>query len=384
MNHAAENPATVLIVNDNQIQLDLLRELLEAEAYKIFVADNAERALEIAGAVRLDIVISDVVMPGMNGMELCRRLKRDSRTAPIPFLLISAIRKEDAALLEGFAAGADDYLEIPFRHEELLVKVARLIERHRVERRYRDIVEQAADIIYTRDINGTIQTINDAGARFFGKPAFELVGQPLSDWIPEEAEAVHASSSQYAQTFEPVRFTDEVMNAAGESRFLEGIVTVARDAQGQCLGVRGVIRDVTDHRRAELALQKQNEEYRLLFEANPCPMYLCDEKTLALIAVNQAAIDKYGYSHEEFLQMTALDIRPAEDIPRLQSYLAKQEDSHAAAGVWQHQKKDGTVIEVEVNWHKLDFAGRAAYLVMANDVTEKRRAGFWPSRLKCW
>src|SRR5947199_167024 len=92
-------------------------------------------------------------MPGMNGMELCRRLKRDSRTAPIPVLLISAIRKEDAALLEGFAAGADDYLEIPFRHEELLVKVARLIERHRVERRYREIVEQAADIIYTRNFH---------------------------------------------------------------------------------------------------------------------------------------------------------------------------------------------------------------------------------------
>src|SRR5438067_5571470 len=374
MNQAAENPATVLIVNDNQVQLDLLRDLLEAEAYKIFVADNAERALEIASAVRLDIVISDVVMPGMNGMELCRRLKRDSRTAPIPVLLISAIRKEDAALLEGFAAGADDYLEIPFRHEELLVKVARLIERHRVERRYRDIVEQAADIIYTRDTNGTLRTINDAGARFFGKPAFELVGQPLSDWIPEEAEAVHASSSQYAQTFEPVRFTDEVMNAAGESRFLEGIVTVERDAQGQCHRVRGVVRDVTDRRRAELALQKQNEEYRLLSEANPCPMYLCDEETLAFIAVNQAAIDKYGYSHEEFLQMTALDIRPAEDIPRLQSYLAKQEKSHAAAGVWQHKKKDGTVIEVEVNWHKFDFAGRAAYLVMANDVTEEKRA----------
>src|SRR5947199_7813890 len=191
MNQAAKNPATVLIVNDNQVQLDLLRELLEAEAYKIFVADNAERALEITSTVRLDIVISDVVRPGMNGMELCRRLKRDSRTAPIPVLLISAIRKEDAALLEGFAAGADDYLKIPFRHEELLVKVARLIERHRVERRYRDIVEQAADIIYTRDMDGFIRSINQAGARFFGRPAFELIGQPLSSLIGEEAAALN-------------------------------------------------------------------------------------------------------------------------------------------------------------------------------------------------
>src|SRR5256714_9305284 len=227
MSKLAENPATVLIVNDDQMQLDLQRDLLEPEGYKVFVAQNGPRALEITRTIRVEIIISDVVMPEMNGMELCRRLKKDPHTAGIPLLLVSGIRKEEASLLEGFQAGADDYLEIPCRHEELLVKVARLIERHRVEHRYREIVEQAADIIYTRDINGILRSINDAGARFFGKSAFELVGQPLSNWIPEEAKAVHASSSQYAQNFEPVRFTDEVKNASGENRFLEGIVTVA-------------------------------------------------------------------------------------------------------------------------------------------------------------
>src|SRR5256714_4037434 len=227
MTKQQENPATVLIVNDDQKALDLFVDLLEPEGYKVFAAQSARRALEITSAVRTDIIICDVVMPEMNGLELCRRLKKDPLTETTPILLASAVRKEDAAHLEGFAAGADDYIEIPFRHEQLLVKVARLIERHRVERRYRDIVEFAADIIYTRDINGTLRTINDAGARFFGKPAFELVGQPLGSWIPEEAKAVQASSSQYAQNFEPVRFTDEVKNASGENRFLEGIVTVA-------------------------------------------------------------------------------------------------------------------------------------------------------------
>src|ERR1051326_5255955 len=174
MKTLADNPATVLIVNDDQMQLDLLRDLLEPEGYRIFVARDGKGALDVTRTLRVEIVISDVVMPGMDGMELCRRLKKNPHTATIPVLLVSGIRKEEAALLEGFEAGADDYLEIPFRHEELLVKVVRLIERHRVERRYRDIVEQAADIIYTRDINGAIRTINDAGARFFGKPAFEL------------------------------------------------------------------------------------------------------------------------------------------------------------------------------------------------------------------
>ena len=129
MTKQQENPATVLIVNDDQKALDLFVDLLQPEGYKVFVSQSARRALEITSAVRTDIIICDVVMPEMNGLELCRRLKRDPLTATTPVLLASAVRKDDAAHVEGFAAGADDYIEIPFRHEQLLVKVARLIER---------------------------------------------------------------------------------------------------------------------------------------------------------------------------------------------------------------------------------------------------------------
>src|ERR1700730_5666468 len=222
MTKQQENPATVLIVNDDQKALDLFVDLLEPEGYKVFAAQSAWRALEITSAVRTDIIICDVVMPEMNGMELCRRLKKDPLTSNTPVLLVSAVRKEEAALLEGFAAGADDYLEIPFRHEELLVKVARLAERHRVERRYREIVEQAADIIYTRDMNGTITTVNEAGARFFGRPAFELIGQPLSALIGEESATHDIAEMQNIKSHEPIRFTDCVHNALGELRYLEG------------------------------------------------------------------------------------------------------------------------------------------------------------------
>lgn len=374
MNRHAENPATVLIVNDDQLQLDLLRDLIQPEGYKSFLATSARRALEITAVARMDIIICDVVMPEMNGMELCRRLKQDPHTTNIPILLVSAIRKEDAALLEGFAAGADDYIEIPFRHEELLVKVARLVERHRVERRYRDIVEHAADIIYARDMDGSIRSINEAGARFFGRPAFELIGQPLSVLIGEEAATRNIAAMKEVKTFEPIRFTDCLKNALGEQRHLEGIVTVERDSQGESLAVRGVVRDVTERRQAEAALEKQNDEYRLLFDSNPCPMYVCDEKSLAFLAVNEAAIDHYGYTREEFLGMTLPNIRPPDEVPALMNHVAQHRQSYGAAGAWKHQKKDGSVIDVDVNWHKLDFAGRPAYLVMANDITEKKQA----------
>ena len=374
MTKVSDNRATVLIVNDDQMQLDLLRDFLEPEGYKTFVAQDGRRALDLARTVRVEIVISDVIMPVMDGMELCRQLKQNPHTASIPLLLVSAIRKEAAALREAFEAGADDYLSLPFRHEELLVKVARLIERHRVERRYRNIVEQAADIIYTRDMDGNIRNINEAGARFFGRPAFELIGKPLSVLIGPNAAARDVAEMKQAKGFEPIRFTDCLPNALGEERYLEGIVTIERDVHGQSLAVRGVVRDVTDRRRAELALEKQGEEYRLLFEANPCPMYVCDERTLAFLAVNQSAVDHYGYSREEFLQMTAQDLRPADDVHTPMSNSGQTSGGNDAAGVWRHRKKDGSLIDVEVSWQRLNFAGRPAYLVMATDVTEQKQA----------
>src|SRR6185503_16646741 len=144
----------VLIVDDDRKILDLLVELLQVEGYEVATATDGTEAIELSIGFAPDVVVSDVVMPVLGGLELCRRLKEDPRTAYIPVLLISGRIPSDDAGIDGLNAGADDYLDLPFRNEELLVKVARLAERHRMEKHYREIVEQAADIIYTRDMNG--------------------------------------------------------------------------------------------------------------------------------------------------------------------------------------------------------------------------------------
>src|SRR5450432_1217805 len=156
--------------------LDLLVDLLRQEGNCVVPASDGVRALELVSLFEPDVVLSDVVMPVMDGIELCRRLKRDPHTAHIPVLLFSGLRQAESDTLEGLTAGADDYLDLPFRHEELLVKLARLAERHRVEKHYREIVEQAADIIYSRDMDGYLTGINDAGARFFGRAVSDLIG----------------------------------------------------------------------------------------------------------------------------------------------------------------------------------------------------------------
>ena len=103
-------------------------------------------------------------------------------------------------------------------------------------------------------------------------------------------------------------------------------------------------------------------------------MFCCDQKTLQFLAVNDAAIGHYGYSRTEFLSMTAKDIRPPQDVPALIEHVANQKAPSVRAGVWQHRKKDGTIIDVDVTWHRVEFSGHPSFLVLANDITEKRKS----------
>src|ERR1044072_9413277 len=217
MTHSTSDRGRVLIVDDDRKILELLVDLLQIEGYEIADATDGAEALELAHSFDPDVVVSDVVMPVVGGLELCRRLKDDPRTTYIPVLLISGFRKADDAGIEGLYAGADDYLDLPFRNEELLVKVARLVERHRIERHCRDIVEQAADIIYARDMDGYITSMNAAGARFFGCAPLEMRGKHLSEFIGPKAAACDIEQMRNHTGTLPLRSTYTLRDAKGDS-----------------------------------------------------------------------------------------------------------------------------------------------------------------------
>lgn len=111
----------------------------------------------------------------------------------------------------------------------------------------------------------------------------------------------------------------------------------------------------------------------VLFTANPLPMWVYDPQTLRFPEVNQAAEAHYGYTREEFLQMRTTDIRPPEDVPRLLEDLEAPRPALQFSGEWRHRTKDGRILHVEVTSHTLEWEGRPAVLVMAHDVTERRR-----------
>ena len=122
------------------------------------------------------------------------------------------------------------------------------------------------------------------------------------------------------------------------------------------------------------SLANSEERYRLLFEVNPLPMWVYDARTLRYLAVNEAAVRHYGYTRQEFLEMTITDIRPREDVEALLADLRERGGPGSPApGTWRHRKKDGTLIDVEITAGKVTFEGRAAALVLSHDVTERLR-----------
>ncbi len=118
----------------------------------------------------------------------------------------------------------------------------------------------------------------------------------------------------------------------------------------------------------------KSEHYRVLFESNPFPMWVYDLETLKFLAVNDAALLKYGYSNEEFDKMTLPDIRPPEDAELLLKNISTESDMYQWSAGWRHIKKDGTIINVEILSHEITFNNRKARLVTVNDVTEKMKA----------
>lgn len=254
----------ILVVDDDRKVLDFVVELLDQEGYKVKGVTDGAQALDLATSDEVDLIISDVVMPRLNGIELCRRLKQQPKTANIPVLLMSGNRISLDDSIEGLTAGADDYLEIPFRHEALLVKVARLTERHYAERsirqneeRYRELFANANDIIYTHDLSGNFTSLNRSGERITGYTSEEAAQMNIANVVaPEYLELARQMILKKTEGDAPTVYELEIFTKDRRRVRLELSTRVIFNG-GKPVGVQGIARDITERLRAETALAQQ-------------------------------------------------------------------------------------------------------------------------------
>ncbi|MEE3716925.1 response regulator [Tumidithrix elongata RA019] len=131
--------------------------------------------------------------------------------------------------------------------------------------------------------------------------------------------------------------------------------------------------ELAQRQKVEAALSRSEVQYRFMFENNPNPMWIYETDTLAFLAVNRAAIAHYGYSEADFLAMTIRDIRPVEDVPKLEGILSNLQ-SPSYSGEWQHRKQDGTIVDVEITSHLINWEGKPARFSLVKDVSDRKRA----------
>jgi PAS domain S-box-containing protein len=132
---------------------------------------------------------------------------------------------------------------------------------------------------------------------------------------------------------------------------------------------------VIERARAAAKLDESRERYQLLFESIPIPCFVYDTKTLAVLAVNDAAVQVHGWSREEFQAMTLKDFRPPEDVPALMGLMEHIDEIPQTCGTWRHLKKDGTILYVEAMSRPFVFNGQKARIAVVTDVTERERRG---------
>lgn len=136
----------------------------------------------------------------------------------------------------------------------------------------------------------------------------------------------------------------------------------------------GVGIDISEKEKAAHALRESEKKYRLLFYNNPVPMWMATIPELRIVDVNEAAIKQYGYSREEFLQLTTMELRPEEDVEHFLREVGQMEAGSLNIRSWRHKKKDGTIIHVETYSHQVLYEGRMVWLGLSHDVSEQYKA----------
>lgn len=235
------------------------------------------------------------------------------------------------------------------------------------------------DVVLTRALFGEVEDFRavltdvpsvEAGMAALAEGDFDIclvdyrIGPDSGIQFIEEATARGLAVPVLLLTGQGSREVDLRAMEAGAADYL---VKHGLDAERLGRSVRYALDRAADTRRLEIS----EARYRLLFESNPLPMWVCDNETLRFLAVNQACVEHYGYSREEFARMDSTQLRPSEDVPGFLAHLRASPPGPYRKGPVRHLRRDGSQILVDITAHEISFEGRAARLVLINDVTSK-------------
>jgi PAS domain S-box-containing protein/putative nucleotidyltransferase with HDIG domain len=343
----------ILIAFERESELTALDQLLSGRGHRVVKSANGLAALDTARREPPDAIVSDIVLPRMDGFALCRKWKQDDRLQSIPFIFYT--RRHDDPKYERFALelGAQRFLARTVQPEALTAVIDELVAT--------DSASATRRLASLSDTAIRQRSALEQAQRAQQRSALEQAQQAQQ----RTQEALESAQQAQEKTQQTLGRVEEALATAQQTlertqQEHEAASAEAREGQTRLRGQLAEL-EATNER-----LAAGEARFRRVFEANTIPMWIADHATDGFIAVNDAALRLYGYGHAEFLSLKS----PALSAPQA----VEQVFANPPQGIAIHKAKDGRTIAVALASHEIEFDGRRADLVSAYDLTERLSA----------
>jgi PAS domain S-box-containing protein len=420
----------ILVVDDQPQNIELLEAHLAPHGYEIVTAANGEEALGKLSGNQIDLILLDVMMPGMDGFEVTRRVRQDNAHRLLPIILVTVLRESEDRV-KGIEAGCDDFLSTPYDKLELLARVQSLLKvkdyndlmsnyqkdlesevtgrteelKHALEnlqqeitehkraeealrkseKYFKEITENSSDIIIITDKNGDIKYCSRSIERIAGYRPVELIGRSSLTLIhPDDKKR---AIGDFGKAILAIDYTIpnafRILHKDGSERYFEGLGKNFLD-NPSVAGFIMNVHDMTERKQAEDALRESEEKYRLIAE-NTADLIVVTDMNLRFTYISPSIMRTHGFTVEEAMNMTLDQLLTPESLQNLLTVFEEEMKLEATGTAdpkrisrleVEGYKKDGSIIWMEISVsNQRDKENKPIGILAVNrDITERKMA----------
>jgi PAS domain S-box-containing protein len=378
--------AKILCVDDDPDLLNINVTILRSAGYEVIEASTGNECIAAAKKEHPDLILLDVVLPDINGIDVCKRIKADPELSDTYILLLSGIETSSEVQANGLEAGADGYVARPVSGKELIARVQAMIRLkqaetaiRRNEDRLRFLLRATPAVIYT------CKASYPYGATFVSENVETQMGYKPEEFT-ENADfwAANIHPEDISRVFKGLPRLFDQGHYAHEYRFLykDGIyrwmldqMNLIRNDNGTPVEIIGYWHDITDRKQAEEELRSSEERFRLIFDNASDGILLADLENRRLHMANKMICQMLGYSLEEIIKLEVMDIHPEEDLP----YVIEQFEKQARHEIILSKdipmkRKDGSIFYADVNSFIVPLKGKKYLAGIFRDTTERKQS----------